>query len=335
MNRQAEPKKTNRNGAVPLERFMTLVTFRQIRYFIAVAESGKISAAAAMLGISPSVVTDAIGELEALSRMALFRRQPRGLDLTYDGHRFLAHCRNILSAIEGANHALSRPDSEIEGKLKLATTITVAGYFLAPILSRFQKTFPNIQVEVVEQKRLDVEAGLIEGGHDLALMLVSNLSNRQKLLSHTLVHSMRRLWLPPKHPLLNQEIITLADVAELPYIQLAIDDAEATTGAYWRVHNLQPNIVIRTESVEAIRSLIAVRQGVTILSDMMYRPWSLEGNRIEVREVAAKIPTMNTGLVWSRARELSAEARAFIEFCRIEYDNRRLDVRRSMPIERE
>jgi DNA-binding transcriptional LysR family regulator len=146
---------------------------------------------------------------------------------------------------------------------------------------------------------------------------------------------MRRLWLPPKHPVLNQEIITLADVAGLPYIQLVIDDAEATTGAYWRAHDLQPNIIIRTESVEAIRSLIAFRQGVTILSDMMYRPWSLEGTRIEVREVAANIPTMNTGLVWSRARDPSTEARAFIDFCRIEYDSGRLEVRRNMPVGRE
>jgi DNA-binding transcriptional LysR family regulator len=288
-----------------------------------------------MVGISPSVVTEAIAELETLSGMKLFQRQPRGLDLTYDGHRFLAHCRNILSAVEGANHAMSRPDSEMAGSLTLATTITVAGYFLAPLLSRFQNTFPNIQVNVVEGKRLDVEAGLIAGDYDLALILVSNLSNRQSLLSHTLVHSMRRLWLPPKHPLLHQEIVTLADVARQPYIQLLIDDAETTTSAYWRAHNLQPNIVVRTESVEAVRSFIAFRNGVTILSDMMYRPWSLEGDRIEVREVAANIPTMNTGIVWSRAHELSAEARTFIEFCRIEYDSGRLEVRRNMPIERE
>jgi DNA-binding transcriptional LysR family regulator len=335
VTRQDKLKAAERNGTLRPERFMALVTFRQVRYFIAVAESGKISAAASMLGISPSVVTEAVGELETLSRMKLFQRQPRGLDLTYEGHRFLAHCRNILSAVEGANDALTRPDSEMEGTLKLATTITVAGYFLAPLLSRFQKTFPNIQVQVVEEKRLEVEAGVVAGKHDLALMLVSNLSNRQKVLSHTLVHSMRRLWLPPKHPLLNQDIITLADVASLPYIQLIIDDAEMTTGAYWRAHDLQPDIIIRTESVEAIRSLIAFRQGVTILSDMMYRPWSLEGSRIEVREVAANIPTMNTGLVWSAAREPSAEARAFIDFCRIEYDSGRLEVRRNMPVERE
>jgi hypothetical protein len=67
----------------------------------------------------------------------------------------------------------------------------------------------------------------------------------------------------------------------------------------------------------------------------MYRPWSLEGTRIEVREVAANIPTMNTGLVWSRARDPSTEARAFIDFCRIEYDSGRLEVRRNMPVGRE
>ena len=141
----------------------------------------------------------------------------------------------------------------MEGILTLATTITVAGYFLAPLLSRFQNTFPNIQVQVVEEKRLEVEAGLIAGKYDLALILVSNLSNRQKFLSHTLVHSMRRLWLPPKHPLLNKEIVTLADVAELPYIQLVIDDAEATTAcggrtAFSRTSSFVPSPSRRCEA---------------------------------------------------------------------------------------
>ncbi len=324
-----------RGQAVGTERFLSSVTFRQIRYFIAVAETGKISAAASMVGISPSVVTDAVSELETLSGMKFFLRQPRGLDLTYDGHRFLAHCRNILSAVEGANYALSRPDSEMVGALTLATSITVAGYFLVPLLARFRSTFPNIEVNIVEGKRIEVENGLMAGEYDLALILVSNLANRKSLFSHTLVHSMRRLWLPPKHPLLGQEVVTLADVAQQPYIQLLIDDAETTTSAYWGAYKLQPNIVFRTESVEAVRSFIAFGNGVTILSDMMYRPWSLEGDRIEVREVAANIPTMNTGIVWSRAHELSDEARTFIEFCRIEYDSGRLEVRRNMPIERE
>jgi hypothetical protein len=68
---------------------------------------------------------------------------------------------------------------------------------------------------------------------------------------------------------------------------------------------------------------------------MMYRPWSLEGDRIEVRDVAANIPTMNTGLVWPREGALSVAAKTFVEFCRIECESGRIGGRRNMPIERE
>lgn len=315
-------------------RFMASVTFRQIRYFIAVAEAGKISAAASMVGISPSAVTEAINELTAVSGMKLFDRHPRGLSLTYEGHRLLAHCRNILSAFEGAGYAMTRPINDITGSIRLAVTITVSGYFLPPLLARFQQRFPAIEIVIEEANRSQIEAGLISGRFELGLMLVSNLSKHIDLVSHTLVHSMRRLWLPPKHPLLDAEIITLEDVASKPYIQLLIDDAEASTHSYWKAHRLEPKIAMRTESVEAVRGLIASRNGVTILSDMMYRPWSLEGDRIEVREVAANIPTLNTGIAWPRAKTLSRVAQTFVEFCRIECESGRIGGRRNMPIER-
>src|SRR5216683_2530573 len=159
-------------------RFMASVTFRQIRYFVAVAETGKIGTAAAMVGISPSAVTEAIGELTAVSGMKLFERHPRGLTLTYEGHRLLAHCRNILSAVESAGYAMTRPNNDLSGTIKLAVTITISGYFLAPILARFSQRFPNIDVVIREANRRDIEAGLISGEYGLALMLVSNLSNR-------------------------------------------------------------------------------------------------------------------------------------------------------------
>jgi DNA-binding transcriptional LysR family regulator len=313
---------------------MASVTFRQIRYFVAVAETGKISTAASMVGISPSAVSEAIGELTAVSGMMLFERHPRGLTLTYEGHRLLAHCRNILSAVERAGYAMTRPANDISGNIQLAVTITISGYFLAPLLARFHQRFPAIEVSIQEAKRNDIEAGCVSGKYELGLMLVSNLSRHANVVSHTLVRSMRRLWLPPNHPLLDAEIITLEDVARQPYIQLLIDDAESSTHSYWSAHKLEPNIVVRTESVEAVRGLIASRKGVTILSDMMYRPWSLEGERIEVREVAANIPTMNAGIVWPRAKALSLAAETFIEFCRIECESGRIGGPRNMPIER-
>lgn len=313
------------------ERFAAAVTLRQIRYFIAVAETGKISAAATMLYVSPSVVTEAIAELENLAETKLFTRLPRGLELTYEGHSFLSHARNVLSAVEGAGAAVLRSNSEVEGIVRLAVTITVMGYFLAPLLARFQRLFPNVEVQVVEAARPAIESGLLSQRYDVAVMLSSNLSDRRKFLTHTLVNSMRRLWLPAGHALLQNDIVTLRDVALLPYIQLMIDDAESSTAGYWRRHKLAPNIVVRTDSVEAIRSLIANGQGVTILSDMMYRPWSLEGDRIEVREVAAEIPMLTTGVVWPRASPLNGAAQTFLNFCRTDSELLRTQSHRAMP----
>lgn len=313
------------------ERFIASVTLRQIRYFIAVAETGKINAAAAMVGISPSAVTEAIASLEALSGASLFARMPRGLELTYQGHRFLAHGRNILSAVEAASAAIVRPDSDVNGSITLGTTITVMGYFIAPFLARFKRIYPNVDIKVVEARRPEIEKGLLDGSLDLAVMLTSNLDERRRLLSHTLVSSMRRLWLPSQHPFLYRDIVTLEDIAPLPYIQLLIDDAEASTADYWKRYGSAPNIIVRTESVEAVRSFVANQQGITILSDMMYRPWSLEGDRIEVREIEADIPMMQTGVVWPTERPLSTGAETFLGFCRMDSDLLRSQAHRAMP----
>lgn len=313
------------------ERFSNSVTLRQIRYFVAVAEAKKINAAATMVGISPSAITEAIASLEGLTGVALFERLPRGLELTYEGHLLLAHSRNILSAIEAASAAILHPQSDISGSITLGTTITITSYFIAPFLARFRHTYPNVKIGVVEMQRQDLEKGLLKGEIDLAVMLTSNLNERHRLLSHTLVSSSRRLWLPSQHPLLHRDIVTLADIASLPYIQLLIDDAETSTAEYWARSGYRPNIVMRTESVEAIRSFVANRQGVTILSDMMYRPWSLEGDRIEVREIEADIPMLKTGLVWPRERSLSPESELFLGFCRMDHDLLRNQSHRAMP----
>jgi DNA-binding transcriptional LysR family regulator len=300
-------------------RLLASMTMRQVRYFVTAAETGQVSAAAAVVGISPSAITEAIGELERLVAVKLFTRHQRGLKLTYEGYRFLGKCRNILSAVKDASYALGQPHTDVSGRIRLATTITVVGYFLAPLLVRFQKMFPGVEVRVSERPREAVELGLVAGKSDLGIMLVSNLRRHHALTSLTLVQSRRRLWLSPTHRLLTRERIGFADIAREPYIQLMIDEAAQTTSSYWKAAGLKPKVILRTESVEAVRSLVASGTGVTILSDMVYRPWSLEGDRIEVREVSGAIPTMNIGIAWRTSAELDSAAQAFLAFCRMEH----------------
>ncbi|MGV8986974.1 MAG: LysR family transcriptional regulator [Cypionkella sp.] len=292
---------------------MTL-TLKQMRYFIAAADAGQISHAAMELNISQSAVTTAIQGLEALLGVRLLERTPSGVTLTLEGARFLDHARNIAAAVEDALRLPLDEGRQVTGKLRLGTTYTVAGYFMSRHYARFRRAYPDIKVEMVELPRVALEEELISGDIDLGVMLVSNLVHRAEIEQETLLRSRRRLWLPTDHPLLLADRITLADVAREPYVMLTVDEAMNTAGRYWAKANLTPKVIFATSSVEAVRSLVASGMGVTILSDMVYRPWSLEGQRIELRAVVEEIPSMDVGLVWAKRRPLAAAAAVFRAF---------------------
>lgn len=289
-------------------------TIRQVRYFIAVANSGQISRAAIDLNVSQSAVTTAVKQLEEIVGAQLFQRHPGGLSLTYEGSIFLDHARRILAAVDEAVRSPSRLREDISGKIRLAMTYTVAGYFLPPYIERFHRAFPNIELHMVEASRNEIEDGLISGTYDCAVMLTSNIADQEGLAYDTLMQSRRRLWLSSRHPLLEKENITLGDVSLEPYVMLTVDEASNTAQRYWNRSNYRPKTEFRTSSVEAVRSLVAAGFGVTILSDMVYRPWSLDGRRVEVVSLADAIPTMDVGIAWAADIEHSKPVAAFREF---------------------
>ncbi len=290
------------------------LTLKQLRYFMAAAETGQISHAAMELNISQSAITTAVQGLEAQLGVRLFDRSAQGVVPTIEGARFLNHARNILAAVEDAERLPLGQDRQVSGRLRLGTTYTVAGYFMSRHYARFRRAHPDIQIEMMEMPRLAVEEGLATGSLDMAVMLVSNLANSAGLEQEILMRSRRRLWLPTDHPLLTRERITLHDVSQQPYVMLTVDEAKDTASRYWAKTGFAPTVCFTTSSVEAVRSMVANGVGVTILSDMVYRPWSLEGQRIEIRALADTIPSMDVGLAWRRSQGLTATAAVFRAF---------------------
>ncbi|MBD0416924.1 LysR family transcriptional regulator [Oryzicola mucosus] len=290
------------------------ITLKQLDYFIATAESGQVSHAAVELNISQSAVTAAIKMLEANLGVKLFERTHAGVRLTMEGSRFLDHARVITGAVAAAVRSPLREHAGPAGKFKLGMTYTVVGYYMSRYYARFRKTYPQIDVEILELPRDALETGLMVGDIDMAVMLVSNLEHSDELAQEVLMRSSRRLWLSADHHLLGKPEISLADVAAEDYVMLTVDEARTTAARYWDAAGLAPKPVLITSSVEAVRSLVASGIGVTILSDMVYRPWSLEGQRIEVRGVVEPIPSMDVGLAWSRQRPIDPAAAAFRAF---------------------
>lgn len=289
-------------------------SFRQLRYFIAAANASQFSKAARDINVSQSVITTAIRQLEELIGASLFERHYSGITLTYEGNIFLEQAQHIVQSVEQAIRIPRRIKEDVKGEINLAVTYTVAGYFLPRLLAQFTRAFPRVKINLWEADRTSIEENLITNSFDIAVMLTSNLANHEQISHTALLQSRRRLWISDNHSFLKKRSVTLPDISREPYIMLTVDEASNTAQRYWSRTAYKPNTIFRTSSVEAVRSMVANGMGVSILSDMVYRPWSLEGRRVEVIDIDDDIPTMDVGLAWASSTEQSPAVRALIEY---------------------
>ncbi len=288
-------------------------SLRQLHYFVSVARAGQISAAATAAHISQSAMTTAIAELERLLGAQLFERSRSGVTLTFEGHHFLQQAQAVLDLANQAARFPFQRRTDVAGRLELAASYTVLGYFVLPAIAKFKQLFPLVEVVPVELSRPEIERGLRSGQIELAVALLSNLEQREALHTHILTRSRRQLWVAAQHELADAGRVGVAQIAAFPYILPMMDEGDRNAMKYWADAGLQPTSVMKTSSMEALREMVALGLGVTILSDMVFRPWSLDGRRIRSVEVEWPLPLMEVGLAWQRDT-LSPPAAAVREF---------------------
>ncbi|MGF7133965.1 DNA-binding transcriptional LysR family regulator [Paraburkholderia sp. EB58] len=294
----------------------THITLRQIEYFISVANTGQISRSSSLSNVSQSSMTVALQNLEDAVGLPLLQRHAKGVRLTEAGERFLRHVQQATLSIDHAVLAAQEEPDQIAGSVRIGMTETISAYLMPALISTISQRFANLEIQIVERDRQTIEQGLVDRELDIALLLVSNTALLPELKSETMLRSPRRLWTTPDHPLQEAQRVTLEDVAQENYLLLDMDEHVQTVGKYWGKYGVQPRVRMQSKSIEAVRSLVALGQGVTILSDLVYRPWSLEGNRISRRDLSVAIPTMDVGAVWSRSGTVSTQAKAVLELFR-------------------
>ena len=292
-------------------------SLRQIKYFVATAELGQISRAAVELSVSQSAVTISIRELEEGLGYKLFSRQSHGMELTDNGRHFLTRAYAILAAVEDARN-MPQQIAPVTGELTLAATYTVMGYFLPDHLQRLSLLYPALHIRMLELDRDTIESGLLAQHYDMAMLLTSNVRN-PAIQTETLFSSPRRLWVSPQHRFLAKRQVSFAEIAQEPFIMLTVDEAAESALRYWHLHGCEPTITLNTKSIEAVRSLVANDLGVAILSDMVYRPWSLEGKRIETIKPVENIPSMNVGLAWRADATMSPAMKTVRQYFKQRY----------------
>ncbi|MDX7922645.1 LysR family transcriptional regulator, partial [Aeromonas media] len=219
-------------------------TFRQIRYFVAVADSFSVSRAAAELHISQSAVTSAIRELETELGAALFERNPRGVTLTAQGHQFLLHARRILGAMTEAGQSLKAVAQQDQGQLTIGVTTLVAGYYLSEAIGRFRRAFPAVRIEVKEDEQPFLEHQIVNGEVDVGILMTNRTIRQEAFDTELLTRSPLRLWLAANHPLCAESTLSLKALGDEPMISLTADQLDQIIGAGLRRYGISPRTVL-------------------------------------------------------------------------------------------
>lgn len=166
-----------------------------IEAFLMVMETGSVSAAALRLGLSKSVVSKRITDLEQALRTRLLRRSTRGVLPTDKGAEFCRRARDILTQLEQAADAAADRKSELAGELRVAAPMSFGNIYLSPKLFEFASRHPalNLQVDLNDRK-VDLEAE----GFDLAIR-VMQLRQDSALIARKLALSRRVVVCSPSY----------------------------------------------------------------------------------------------------------------------------------------
>jgi DNA-binding transcriptional LysR family regulator len=124
---------------------------RHLRYFIAVAEEGHITRAAERLGMQQPPLSQQIKAIERQLDVQLFRRKPRGVELTDAGRALLADARAILAQVEHAFETTRRTARGEQGRICVGVTPTSPFHpFVPRVIRAFREAFPLVSLTLEE-----------------------------------------------------------------------------------------------------------------------------------------------------------------------------------------
>lgn len=191
---------------------------RHIRYFLAVAEEGNFTRAAARLGIGQPPLSQQIRDLETEIGALLFHRVPHGAELTAAGMAFLSGAKAALAAAEKARLAAQSANRGETGRLSLGFTASSAfNPIVSTTIRRFQARWPDVQLSLTEMNTLGLMEQLERGELDATFMR-PGLDDPGGIRLKRLPDEPMVVALPASHPLAKQKTLPLALLAKEPFI---------------------------------------------------------------------------------------------------------------------
>jgi len=294
--------------------------FRQFRYILTVAQEGSISRAAQKLYISQPSLSQSIAGIEKKLGAPLFDRSLTPLRPTPLGELYLDTARRILTLDEEFQQRADDMLQRSAGHIIIGSSPFRSTYLLSRFLPAFQRQYPSITVELLENTTRQLEELALAGQTDVILSLQP--IDTSHFMTENLFAEDLLLALPPMHPLSQHYSLPHTPAQPLPQLPLAAlkDTPFITMHPEQKLHSqlyalcheagFTPQSLLETRSLETALSLSGAGLGAALLPAPL-----IEGFRPQEPPCYAAIdthPQRQVVIAWRRNRYLSHAARTFV-----------------------
>lgn len=240
----------------------------QLRYFLAVAETGSFSRAAKRVSVTQPSLSAGIAKLERELGARLFDRDRQGVALTPAGSRFLVRARRIAAEYEHALVELSEVSDPTLLRIGVLGTIPTA--LIEDLLEQHRALGSGEALEILDGSERDITERLERGRIDLALTVVR--PHHARFHPEVLARERYMMVLPADHP--------LADESEVMAEQLARDrmalrrhcEALPEINRFFIARGVRPRFVLKTTSDERVLAVVRAGAGVGMMPECFDEP---------------------------------------------------------------
>jgi LysR family transcriptional regulator, transcriptional activator of the cysJI operon len=304
------------------------MTLRHFTAFATVASHLNITKAALALRMSQPAVSKLLKALEENYNVTLFTRTGKGIELTDDGGEFLKCIEPILAQLQTIEARFSKTsDSKKATPLRVGGTHALSSSVLSSLLALFKKRCPDVEVVLRSNTASILEQMILKGHLEIAF---TSILPRSAELTVEFCAALKLVAFAAKaYPIAQEKQLSLADLEKIPLIIRDDGSKRGTTESLLlklRSLGYRPNIVMRCESPEAIKTAVSKKLGVGILYHEVLKDAFAQGLFKQIHVSGLSIEG-KTYVVCHKQRPLSSSGEAFVEILRHWCETKRTTVR--------
>jgi len=249
-----------------------VIEVRRLRVLRALADHGTVTAAAEVLHLTPSAVSQQLAALESEVGQELLERRGRRVAITSAGRLLLAHTDTILADVERAEDAMRLYAEGATGEVRVAAFATAISLLVAPSLARLRTTTPGLRLVVRDAEGHQGITQLLDGEVELAVAVEhrgSPRSDDQRLTRIPLYAEPFVALLPATHPAATAPAVDLATLAGDNWIMTSIGNPiRDVVLLACEQAGFAPRIAHHSDDFSAVAALVAAGAGVALVPQL-------------------------------------------------------------------